>query len=439
MKKILLSCFLITSILQAQFTLKGTINNYPDKRVIVKLDKAFDNVLIGNTTTNASGELSVPVTEKYNGIIEVSLPDAKKGIILISDNTNINFNITLSADNDILINNPGNTINTIYQNYQEYNNKKNVILPELQSILDYYNPNEDFYIQTKNEIQRISNLKEPDLTLYPLLQYYINASDLVKKTEKAVNANEILNAQNQIINHFKNAGEEFETSGLGRSLLYNYLRSSATGAKNQSEWQTRLDTSIQNLLDQVGEDTGRGQDILSATINFLNSYDINQLGNKYMKKAESLTCEISSDLKNTIEKNNTIKEGKIIPNLKFTHKLNGKYSYLYDIKTNYKLILVWATWCGHCQQEMPFVKQFYDNLKKYGGEIVGLGIEYEKEPWENTVKDLPWLNDSDFLYWDSYFAKELNITGTPTLILVDKNNKILKISSKISDINNLIK
>lgn len=145
------------------------------------------------------------------------------------------------------------------------------------------------------------------------------------------------------------------------------------------------------------------------------------------------------NLKKTIQDNNSIKEGKIIPNIKFTQKLNDKYTYLYDIKTKYKLIMVWASWCSHCQQEMPYVKQFYENFKKSGGEIIALSVDYNKEDWQNAIKETSWLNDSDLIYWDSKFVKELNITGTPTLILVDQKNKILKITSKISDINNLIK
>ncbi len=435
MKKFLISSLLVTSILQAQFIFKGTINNYSNKRVIVKLDRAFDDILIGNTSTDATGTFSVPIKEKYTGVIEVSLLDAKSSFILLSDNTPINFTGTINSNNNFTLNNPGNPINKTFIDYQNYDTKKNSILPQLQNIINSYKPTDAFYPQLKNEIQTISNLNKPDLSSYPFLSYYIPASEIIKNSDTG----EPSSSKKAIMEHLINAGEEFETSGLGRSMLYNYLKLSSTGGTNQADWENKVDKAIQNLLDEVGEDTSRGQEILSAAINFLNGYSITTLANKYMSKAESLTCEITPELKETINKNNNIKEGKIIPNLKFTHKLDGKYSSLYDIKTKYKLIMVWASWCGHCQQEMPFVKQFYENFKKSGGEIIGLSADYEKGPWEDTIKDLPWLNDSDLLYWDSRFVKDLNVTGTPTLFLVDKDNKILKITSKISDINNLIK
>jgi thiol-disulfide isomerase/thioredoxin len=436
MKNFLIACLCINcSVLPAQFTFKGTITNYSNKRVVVKLDRAFDDLFIGNLTTNSSGSFSVPIKEKYTGIIEISLLDAKKNHIFISDNTDIDFS-AVNTDDNLILNNPGNSINKTYQDYLSFNIKKNSILSQLQSISSLYKPTDDFYSPLQSEIQRINNLTQPDTSKYPFLSYYISTSELIKNSETG---GEPASTKNLIIEHFKNAGEEFETSGWGRSLLYNYLKLSSLGASTQEDWENKIDQAIEILLEEVGEDTGRGQEILSASINFLNGYNITKLTEKYMNKAESLTCDISPELKSTIEKNSSIKEDKVMPNIQFTHKLNGKYASLYEIKTKYKLIIVWASWCSHCQQEMPFIKQFYENFKKSGGEIIGLSVDYNKNDWEDFIEGTSWLNDSDLLYWDSKFVKELNITGTPTIFLVDQNNKILKITSKISDINNLIK
>ena len=439
MKKISITFLLvlISLIAQAQFTFKGTIANYSNKRILVKIDRAFDDILIGNITTNSNGSFSIPVKDNYSGIIEISLLDAKKNYIFISNNTDIDFSASITANDEFIINIPGNQINDRYQNYLNYDIKKNSILPQLQNINFYYNSKDDFYLPLKNEIQRISEMNEPDISEFPFLSYYLKTSDLIKNTE--IGNGDAISNKNLILDHFKNAGQQFETSGVGKSLLYNYFKLSAMGATSQKDWENKIDKAIEVLLDEVGEETSRGQEILSATINFLNGYGLVNLTDKYMKRAESLTCEISAELKKTIQDNNSIKEGKIIPNIKFTHKLNDKYTYLYDIKTKYKLIMVWASWCSHCQQEMPYVKQFYENFKKSGGEIIALSVDYNKEDWQNAIKETSWLNDSDLIYWDSKFVKELNITGTPTLILVDQKNKILKITSKISDINNLIK
>ena len=75
MKKISITSFLILTCLltQAQFVFKGSISNYSNKRILVKIDRAFDDILIGNITTNSKGDFSVPIKEKYSGIIEFQL------------------------------------------------------------------------------------------------------------------------------------------------------------------------------------------------------------------------------------------------------------------------------------------------------------------------------------------------------------------------------
>ncbi|TWP27806.1 TlpA family protein disulfide reductase [Apibacter muscae] len=439
MKKILIGCLFVSIFANAQFTFKGTINNYPNKRVIIKLNKSLDGIVIGNLTTDANGKFSLPVKENYTGVVEMSLFDAKKNYSFLADNSNIDFQAEITADGDLEVSNPGNLINYKYKDFINYEIKNGDILSQLKLIKNWYNPKDEFYKSLDKEITNISSTKKIDIDNYPFLNYYVEAMKLVKDSE----ANPTQKSLNSLLNHFKNSGEYFETSGLGKSLIYNYLNISSSlassSSKTQAEWQEKFDHSIENLLNEVDTETDRGQNILAVTINFLNTYELKDLLTKYMKKAESLTCKITPELSEVIYVNNSIKEGGKVPNIKFTRKLNGKYSSLYDLKNKYKLILVWASWCGHCQHEMPRVKEFYENFKKSGGEIIGLAVDYDENDWKNAIKELPWLNDSDLLYWDSQFVKELNISGTPTLILVDSNNKILKISSKISEISKEIK
>jgi thiol-disulfide isomerase/thioredoxin len=423
--------------MQAQFTFKGTIDNYAGKRALLKLNTAFDGVVAGTITTDASGKFSIPIKEKYTGVLTLSLLDAKQDHIFISDNTNIDFKASLDSDNQFYLIDAGNALNTAYRNYLSYNNKKTTSLPQLETLINSYKPSDAFYSQIQAEIKNINSLPESDYTKYPYLAYYIPASKLAESLKKN-NTKDYAAAKEIIIEQFANSGEEFETSGLGKGLLYNYFVLSTTGISSADQ-ENKIDQAVQTLLDEAGEETSRGQEILAAAIDMLISYGVDKVAEKYMAKAQSMTCEITPELKETLAKNNNIKVGKIIPNVAFTHKLAGKYNSLYDIKTSYKLILVWASWCSHCQQEMPYVKQFYDRFKKSGGEIIALSVDYSKEDWEKAIVDFTWLNDSELLGWDSDFVKTLNISGTPTLILVDNNNKILKITSRISEIANTVK
>lgn len=439
MKKFFLSCVLFSTILNAQFTFKGKIDHYEDKRIVVKINQSIEDFMVGNLVTNQEGYFSIPIKQNYTGIISLTLLDAQTTFSFLADNTNIDFKATIQNNKFIVIDG-GNDINRKYLAFDNYNVKNQQVLPSLQAITSLYNPSDEFYIPLRKEIDNIKNLKKPEDSNNEYLNFYIDANKFVQDTtpveSNTANAESV---KNQIIEYFKNAPEYLENSGLIKSLLYNYIIYSTLNASSRSDTEKKLENSLDILLDEVGEDTSRGQAVLANAINLLNTYGIENLAKKYNDKVSSLTCEISPELKALIDKNNNIKEGKIIPNLEFTHVIDNKYKSLYDIKNNYKLVLVWASWCSHCKEELPNLKTFYETFKAKGGEIIGFSVDYNKEEWQKVVKDLPWINDSDFLYWDSKFAKTLNITGTPTFFLLDKNNKILKISAKVSELSNFIK
>jgi thiol-disulfide isomerase/thioredoxin len=60
----------------------------------------------------------------------------------------------------------------------------------------------------------------------------------------------------------------------------------------------------------------------------------------------------------------------------------------------------WDSTCGHCKKETPRLKEFYDEYKDKGVEIVALTLENEFTGWKKYIQenDLDWINgfESDF-------------------------------------------
>lgn len=98
------------------------------------------------------------------------------------------------------------------------------------------------------------------------------------------------------------------------------------------------------------------------------------------------------------------------------------------------LIEFWATTCGHCKREMPYLHDAYKKYKNKGFEILILSldhspvevIEYRKGEWK-----MPWrhafLKDGD----ENEIAKKFGVQGTPTPILVDADGKIIATTNKV--------
>lgn len=88
----------------------------------------------------------------------------------------------------------------------------------------------------------------------------------------------------------------------------------------------------------------------------------------------------------------------------------------------------WASWCGPCRQEMPFMLQMYDKYRDKGLGILGVSLDKNHGAWTNAIKQLklPWPQMSDLQGWQSAAAKRFNVTSIPHTIVVDQKGTILQ-------------
>ena len=126
-----------------------------------------------------------------------------------------------------------------------------------------------------------------------------------------------------------------------------------------------------------------------------------------------------------------LKDQRIL-NIEFDKKIKNAKS-LYDVKADKKLIVFWASWCPHCVKEIPHIKEFYPDFQSQGGEIIAVSLDMEKTAFDNATKDTQWINYSDLMKWESPIVKQYGISSTPTMILLDKDNNVVKIGSRVSE------
>lgn len=97
------------------------------------------------------------------------------------------------------------------------------------------------------------------------------------------------------------------------------------------------------------------------------------------------------------------------------------------------MVIFWGSWCPHCRNEIPFIKDFYENFKKQGGEIVSFALDSAKEDYLPLVQGADFITDSDLLKWDSPVARDYGVNATPTIFLLDENNQVVKIGTRVSE------
>ena len=97
-------------------------------------------------------------------------------------------------------------------------------------------------------------------------------------------------------------------------------------------------------------------------------------------------------------------------------------------KSKITVIDFWASWCGPCRQEMPFMVELYDKYKDKGLNIIGISLDEDSDAWKAATQQLniPWVQMSDLKGWENAIAKHFCVTSIPHTIVVDQQGKILK-------------
>lgn len=105
----------------------------------------------------------------------------------------------------------------------------------------------------------------------------------------------------------------------------------------------------------------------------------------------------------------------------------GKMVSLSSFKGKVVLIDVWATWCGPCMKEVPYLVKLEKELHA-NKEIVFVGIsideEKDKQKWMNTLKEKNLEGIQLFAAGWSKITKDYKIKGIPRFIVIDKKGNI---------------
>jgi thiol-disulfide isomerase/thioredoxin len=121
------------------------------------------------------------------------------------------------------------------------------------------------------------------------------------------------------------------------------------------------------------------------------------------------------------------------PNFDYENHKGGKVS-LESLKGKYVYIDVWATWCGPCRAEIPFLKQAEEKYHGKNIEFVSISVDVDKdhEKWKAFVTDKA-LGGTQ-LYadknWNSDFIKAFGINSIPRFILIDPNGVVVDADAK---------
>ena len=91
------------------------------------------------------------------------------------------------------------------------------------------------------------------------------------------------------------------------------------------------------------------------------------------------------------------------------------------------LVDFWASWCGPCRAENPYVVALYQKYKDKGLEILSVSLDSKREPWVKAIREdgLILKHVSDLQGWKCSAAQRYKISAVPSIFVLDSDNRIV--------------
>jgi peroxiredoxin len=193
-----------------------------------------------------------------------------------------------------------------------------------------------------------------------------------------------------------------------------------------------MNTSVDFILGSVGKNEKLYNEFANYLFQNFEKYNLfdasahlalNALNQKEVSLNNSLAFKLESYRKMKV--GNTAPEIEFKGDVYVNRQLVNNMNRLSDIKTKYKLVVFGGSWCPQCKEETMLLNMRYDKWKAKEVEVVMVSLDTDKKAFEDFASDFPYTIACDYKKWETQAAKDYYVSSSPTLFLLDSNNKII--------------
>lgn len=102
---------------------------------------------------------------------------------------------------------------------------------------------------------------------------------------------------------------------------------------------------------------------------------------------------------------------------------DGETVQLADLKGKVVMINFWASWCGPCRQEMPFLDEMYKDFHRAGFVLLGVNLDQNTAAAEKFLADVP-VTFPVLMDPKGDVAKLYNNRAMPSSFFVDREGQL---------------
>jgi len=136
-----------------------------------------------------------------------------------------------------------------------------------------------------------------------------------------------------------------------------------------------------------------------------------------------LQTKFGKELKDYLKKKTDITS---LENLEL-EELSGKKQKILNVDAKIHMLIIWASWCGPCRQEIPLLKELYKEYAARGVYMTSISIDENTQIWK-SVLDLEKMNWNQLIVpfekMDEFKTK-FEIGSIPVVIFVNNQGKVI--------------
>jgi peroxiredoxin len=386
------------------------------------------------------------------GNFELRYSDAKLGMgyLLTSENTpymvvlekgKVQLTGQTPAEAETIVINGGEQ-NKLFVQYARTHGKREQALGAWVYLKNLYESDSLFKNQLISKIQiesEINNLKKSDslfLKILPpnsFMSWYLPVRKLISDVQTVANTRpQEIQATIKAFRNIDYTHPQLYTSGLLSNLIESQFWLIQNSGLDKDSIIKEINISVDYILASITKDENLYNEFTKYLFQYFEKYNLfdasaylalKALNQKEVILNKSLAFKLESYRKMNI--GNTAPEIEFKGEVYVYKELVDNIKRLSDIKSKYKLVVFGGSWCPQCKAETIQLIMRYNKWKAKDVAVVMVSLDTDKKALQDFASDFPYTIVCDYKKWDTQAAKDYYVSSSPTIFLLDSNNKII--------------
>ena len=302
----------------------------------------------------------------------------------------------------------------------------------LKPLLRSYDKKTEFYINAKNEYQKLQN----SFVAFTdsLLKNNNYASTLIR-VDRFVPLNLDVDFEKQrkeLIANFFNEVDFTDLSLIPTNVLttkiIDFLSIQQVAGQTRDQQIMAIVLGIDNVLYRSSVSFDMYKFVFQYLMEGFNVLGYDEIVD-YMTRipySEELQCNENqyNELLSIVEFNSRVKIGSKAKNISGKTIFDEDFS-MYDIDSKFTIVFFWSYTCEHCRENIVELKSFLDENPDFS--LVAVSVKGDLKKIKNIVKKnkVGGFFYHDGLEWNCPYINDYAVTATPCFYLLDKDKKIV--------------